>query len=373
MKDETLVDAEGYEFTIGQKSTASSLVITVTPAGSTFGGSWALSRRLSDGRPESIRIYPVRDSSIWITLRPDGADPETGRALLDFTIRGKLACRNVTVGIPFIRLYTTPLATIVSLTKNAVPWRLLSPDPHAYYDVAAAVPLVRAGLPSLVSIDDACFNEDAEPVYISDGQLQDPSTVIAKAAAGKNRDAIIGGVSDAGFVKWIVDGIIRPRTGSGLKIAALKGEETEDGAPPFHLAWTRNLASAVVSMESGRTLKPDSSGVDVKIDRLAGASPYSLNIGYRVADLEAMLYYLAVTEPGNLYLGAVSALEPDGVTRTFRQCAAFFPWFDETGEFTVSVFESAREEPLDDFVASNRAGWVNLVRVRVPSQGYFEP
>jgi len=387
LKNETLINDLGDEFDIGQQkdATAGTVTISVMPKVTEGNqGAWSLTRSLTDGMPISIRVYPVKDSSIWITLRPDGPYPERGKTLLTLTIYGADAISDVPLGLPFVRMYRTPLATIVSLSKNSVEWGLLTPDPYAYAAALPSIEAIREGLPSLVYLEDGCFNERGEPVYIETGLPQNPEAVFRAAAKGQDTSSLSGGVNCSGFAKWLVDGIIRPATGGNLFIEPLK---TQTSSPETHftgpyresrdlffaLDWTRNLASAAASLAGGRTVKPDASGVDVIVSRLPGITPLAKDVGYRVKDLSPILYYLALKEPGHWYLGAESRERGDPLLRQYHHIVAFFPYFDGNGRFTVAVFESARESTLAGHIASNSDAWVHLVRIRLPEPGYFLP
>jgi hypothetical protein len=329
-------------------------------------------------------VYPVKDPSIWITLRPDGPDPERGKTLLSLTIYGADAISDVPLGLPFVRMYGAPLSTIVSLSRKSVEWELLTPDPHAYASSLPAIEAAREGLPSLVYLEDGCFNERGEPVYIETGLPQESEAVFRAAAKGQDRSALSGGVNCSGFAKWLVDGIIRPATGGNLFVEPLKSRtsspETHFTEPYrdardlfFALDWTRHLASAAASLAGGRTVKPDASGVDVIVSRLPGITPYAKDVGYRVGDLAPILYYLALKEPGHFYLGAESRERGDPLLRQYHHIVAFFPYFDGNGRFAVAVFESARESTLAGHIAQNPDAWVNLVRIRLPEPGHFLP
>jgi hypothetical protein len=385
-------DALGDRFSVSQSRDRAAGLVSVrvapgTPAVSGAGiarGTWILDRRLSDGMPESIRLYPVEDSSIFILLKPAGPDPERGKSLLSISVYGAFACRDIPVGLPFVSLYPASLSSIVSMTGSLVPWELLRPDESNYSAVASAVSAVREGLAGLVYLEDGAFDENGSPVYIRDGSPQDPAAVWAAIPEGRDGGGIVGGVNCAGFVKWIVDGIVRPVAGEGLHIAPLKArtsapdthftrtyEESRDLF--FALDWTRHLASAVVTLSAGRTVKPDSSGVDISRNLFAGSGVYEKNVGYRTDALLSVLYVLAIREPGHAYLGAVSDERGNPPMRTYHHAAAFFPWFDEEGRFRLSVFENAAEVTPEAFVAANPASYTHLVRVRLPEAGYYQP
>ncbi len=374
-------------FTVSQKKdpVAGLIAITVAPVvPDGMQGTWILNRRLSDGMPDHIRIYPERDADRFITLRPDGDNPEKGKTLLDFHLYGGYACRGIPVGLPFIKMYTASFSAIVKMTAGTVPWNLLVPDVYRYRDITAVSDTIRDRLDSLVYLDDGAFDEKGKPVLIADGSPQDPKSVRLALAPGQKQESITGGVNCSGFGKWIVDGIVRPRAGAGLYVNPLK---TATASPVNHftdpwresrdlffaLDWTRNLASAVVTLDTGRIVTPDASGVDVTVEPFAGGSGYEKNVGYRAEELMPMLYWLAVRESGNFYLGAVSSERGEPKMRQYHHVAAFFPYFEKDGSFQVAVFESAAETRIDVFINRNAGSFVNLVRVRVPEAGYFQP
>ncbi len=374
-------------FTVSQKKypVAGLIAITVAPvvpAG--MQGTWILFRRLTDGMPDHIRLYPEKDSDRYISLRPDGSDPARGKTLLDFHLYGAFVCRDIPVGLPFLKMYTTSFSSIVRMTSNTVPWNLLTPDIPRYRDLVDASQTIRERLGTLVYLDDGAFNEKGEPVHILDGSPQDPKAVLLAMTPGQKPETIAGGVNCSGFGKWIVDGIIKPRAGTGLYINPLK---TATASPDNHftepwrekrdlffaLDWTRNLASAVVSLETGRTVKPDASGVDVMVEPFAGSTSYKKNVGYRAEEILPLLYWLAVKESGTFYLGAVSNERGDPILRQFHHIAAFFPYFENDGTFKVAVFESAAETPIDTFIRRNTGSFIHLVRIRAPESCCFQP
>jgi hypothetical protein len=347
-------------------------------------GSWFLYRRLADGQADHLVICPSGDPSVRLVLKPDAGGPERGRSLLDLEIRGFTACREIPVGLSLVSLYAAPLSTLRNLTPKTVPWDLLEPDPSLYGNIESAAETIAGRLGSLVYLDDGAFDENGKPVLIRDGSPQDPDAVWAAIPAGRDPAGIEGGVNCSGFAKWLVDGIVRPAAGSGLYIAPLKDKTdtpdshfteiyTESRDLFFALDWTRNLASAVVTLNIGRTVRPGDSFVDVTVEPFAGSVQYSKNVGYSGREIIPLLYALAVREPGNFYLGAVSRERGDPKLRQYHHVAAFFPYFGSDGRFTVRIFESATETPPDVFVKNNSDAYINLVRIEIPEKGYFRP
>jgi hypothetical protein len=345
-------------------------------------GEWTLWRTLADGMPVRISLYPVPDKNIRIDFRPEGSNPEKGRSYLDLVVYGAIAVHDAPVGIPFTNLYTVPLSSIVALTAKTVPWDLLSPDLHRYGDSASAVSTIRDRLKTLVYLDDGAFDEKGNAVMRGDRAPQDPAKVWESLGKNQKASEISGGVDFAGFAKWIVDGIIEPGAGEGTHIDPLLTrtippssdfEEPGPDNPFFALDWTRNLASAVVSLDRRKAVKADSSGVDVAVSVFSDSCVYQKNVGYRTRELAPLLYWLAVREPGYLYLGAVCRQNNVPPVPSFFGIAVFFPYFKEDGSFAVAVFENARETTLDAFIAQNGGSFTNFARVRIPESDRFDP
>ncbi len=387
LKPAVYTDRYVYSFTVSQKKNPQEglLEIMVRPdAERGVRGTWILDRKLSDGLPRRIRVYPVDDPAIFVVLESSGGDPERDRSLLSLWIYGLPVCREIPVGLPLVRLYTQPFASLVSMTRSTVPWDLLEPDPARYRDIESTEGVIRERIGTLVYLDDGAFDEDGKPVLIEDGSPQDPQTVLKEISPGQDISLIEGGVNCSGFAKWVVDGIIRPVAGSSLKIQSLKGPtdapNTHFTAPFreqrdlfFALDWTRHLASAAVSLAARSTFLPGDSGVDVTIEPFPGTTGYEKNVGYRADVLIPLMYVLAVREPGNLYLGAISHVRGDPPLRQYHHVAVLLPRFDAEGRFRFSVFESAVETRPEDLVSRNLDGFVHLVRVRVPEKGNFQP
>ena len=102
-------------------------------------------------------------------------------------------------------------------------------------------------------------------------------------------------MSSPGFVKWIVDGLVRPISGSGINMETLveKTETFKEGSLSYikskeydttlALDWTRNLAAAMVSIYSGRIYTYEGSGVQLTSVPFNGAyyDGTGLQLSYR--------------------------------------------------------------------------------------------
>lgn len=382
-----VVDQYGRTFRVrqGRDEETGDLAVQIQSADAAgVQGRWELRRRFSDGLPREIRIYPLDTPHISISLVSSQMRPESGRSLLTLTVYGQPVVSRIAVGVPLVRMYTMSLSDIMHMTRVVVPWNLLHPHPDDYVAVRSAADTIRSRLDTLVYLDDGAFDHEGTPVHIRDGSRQDPAAVIMALEPGQKLENISGGVNCSGFAKWIVDGIIRPVSGSRLFIEPLKKQtdspETHFTEPFresrdifFALDWTRQLASAVLSLSGRGTVLPSESGADITAEPFPLLDRFVPDVGYRPDALEPLLYWLAVNEPGHMYLGAINRERGDPPLRQYHHIAVFLPYFTPDGRFSVAVFESAVETPLDLFVSRNADAYIHLVRVRVPEKGRFNP
>jgi hypothetical protein len=214
---------------------------------------------------------------------------------------------------------------------------------------------------------------------------------------GKNE-----GLNCSGFAKWIIDGILKPISDSRLTINDLKAPYGDRGSaftdpyedlrdPFFGLDWIRNLAFITLrtlknSAVGGRQSAPPSleefevrrSPFSSTIVHSGGKSAIRMyngflpNIGYDFEGLQALLYTLAIDEPGNIYLGAVSKeMLPKPRMRQYYHIAVLIPYFDDAGTFHITVFESAAETNFTRFKNRYPNNYINLVRI--PVEASFDP
>ncbi|MDR2541888.1 MAG: hypothetical protein LBC80_00335 [Treponema sp.] len=345
-------------------------------------GSWMLTRNKATGAGTLIRIFLRSDQYTYIQFRPFNAE----RSLMDAVLHGGYITRSLPVAIPFDRLYTTPLNDILKLVEGRFPLRYFEPDPAVYKDTRTLVTNVRRHLDRLRYADDGAIDENGNFVLINSLQSQN------QAAAGLNC---------SGFVKWLIDGILRPVTGQRLPIPPLKEPFGQRGSSFtinweerrdvfFGLDWNRNLAA-----EANRALRSASYSVldefEVRNDGfsfvmvsensafIARSFPGFLSeAGYEIDELRPLLYTLAIDEPYSFYLAAVNneiatPTSPRGTPRLrqYFHVAAIIPYFDEFGIFRIVVLESAAETSFNAFRNRYPGHHVNLVRIPVSPE--FEP
>jgi len=279
------------------------------------------------------------------------------------------------------------LNDILRLIGDKFPLRFFEPDPSLYRDTRTFISLVRPRLRNLRWRDDGAIDENGNYVYINGLRRQPAATA---------------GLNCSGFSKWLIDGMLRPVTGTRLAVAPLSQpfgvrgsiftEHWEKRWDLFWgLDWIRNLAAeangilrspAHRALEEFEVRRDDFTFLLVReggrfVDRsYPGFLPES---GYPIEGLLPLLYMLAIDNPFSFYLAAVNREIDNPESRHFtprlRQyfhITALIPYFDETGVFRIVVFESAEETSFDAFRRRYGAGHhVNLVKVPVVTR--FDP
>jgi len=341
-------------------------------------GTWIIKRSDIDGAFLQAKIFLRSDPGTFARIYPAGT-----RSRIDIVTYGGVLHREVMVPLPFTELLRSPFSRIRELTSYVIDWAVFSPDPALYRDLRGLVSAVRNKLPLLRYADDGAIDADGRNIFISTLAEQ-------RAPAGLNC---------SGFVKWLVDGMLHPITGSYLSVASLRermvdwrGSSFTEGFeekfdPFFGLDWSRALAKSTwsafyPSLDDNSPLANDVAEAPFSLrvrdaDPVNGGSayePFSDNFddaGIDVRGLKATLFLLATREPGRFYLAQFNARDekPPRLRRYFH-IAALFPYFDDAGVFRVTVFESAAETSLESI--SGR-GYEFVKLVRMPAAPRFEP
>ncbi|MDR2898166.1 MAG: hypothetical protein LBU99_05055, partial [Spirochaetaceae bacterium] len=241
-------NTKGVSFRVSREETSLYTAVAVAPRseGGIYPvngkGSWILYRNRDTGAPVRIRLYPGNDPEVYLQFYP-----EPGRTRAELFVYGAYTGRNVPLGLAFEKLYTLSTAETLRLVQRDLLHNYAAPNPLDYGNTRNTIALIRDNLSRFDYIDDAAYDENGRPVYIANGSLR-PLT--------NKEDSERLEINCSGFVKWILDGIVKPLTGSFIKIAPLKtatvtgtnwleGWQTER-EPWFGLDWTRNLAAAAV-------------------------------------------------------------------------------------------------------------------------------
>ena len=331
-------------------------------------GSWILFRDAKTGEPICIRYYFAVNTEIFLQFRRSSSLPSE-KSLADFMVFGEYAAKNVPVGIPLEYFYDMSCDEVLTLLKYVVPWASTPFYSSLYNDILQMIAVIRENLPRFHYLEDAAYDEMGNLVSIKNGN--------SVYVPGSDANTLY--VSSSGFVKWIVDGLVRPLSGSGILLEPLvkKTEIFKSGSfsdtmskkydTTLALDWTRNLAAAMVSIYSGRDYTYATSGVQLNSVPFNGA--YIENTGFKVSMLKPIFYYLAVTEPGRFYLGAIRHTVNDGAEFVvYNECVAFFPSFDRNGKFSVILFIDGEEIKIEEFIEDYYGDFIQLVRIQSSEQ-----
>jgi hypothetical protein len=323
-------------------------------------GSYVIKRDMNTGDLVQIKIFLSGEPGTFARISPLG-----GRARMDVFLMDRPVFQNVVLPIPLEQLVVEPISTIVQASNRYVDWRLLFPPVQRPTDLTALsmVSTLRALLGSLRDSDDGAMDATGTYRFIED-----------------LTENLQSGFNCSGFAKWVVDGLYLPRTGGMLPIELLKekhvdrrgndwSERYEDDRDPFFgLDWTRNLAAAIGSLNAQSRV--DTEAADV---RHVPFAQYVEDVGYRVEDLELVLYLLARLEPGHFYVGSVNREYGDApVLRQHMHVVVLFPYFDAAGRFQAAVMERNLETGIASLRGRYAGDYIHLVRIPV-SESYLLP
>ncbi|GHV15867.1 hypothetical protein FACS189493_0490 [Spirochaetia bacterium] len=357
-------------------------------------GSWVLTRRRSDGEAIRIRVFLRSDPYTYVQFRPMG----DGKCQMDVVLYDAYLVESQPLAITFDRLLVIPVEEALRIAGSSFPRRYFDPDIGRYRDTWNLVTAVRSYLPSFIYGDDGAIDDQGRYVYIN--------TLLPQGEKP--------GLNCSGFAKWMVDGILRPLTGTLLPIPPLKDAFGDRGSsftepyerirdPYFGLDWIRNLgsrANSALRSASYGTLgeievreAPFSQVIIRERDRRGRETRavktypgFLPEAGFGIEGLHPLLYTLAIDEPGRIYLAAVNTeigapttadnLRGRPRMRQYFHIAVLVPYFNEYGTFQVTVFESAAETSSDEtsftFFKNRYPGhYINLVRI--PIDSVFDP
>lgn len=318
-------------------------------------GSYIIRRRIEDGAIEQIKVFLQHHEESFLRLTPDGR-----RSRLEVWIGGAQLYRDIPVGLSFERALGAEFAMLRRAAAGRVDWSLIEPDPShsGYGEVATIVERTRAALPLLPDAEDGAMDASGNLVFI-------------ESLARMER---LPGFNCSGFAKWMVDGIYSARTGRLLAIDPLKEKHLDRRGTPwsaryeeqrdpwFGLDWTRNLARELVALDRG--VDPSALDPEIADVRSVPVADYIEDIGFPIERLEAVLYWLALTEPGTIYLGSVNRPfgdDPPLVQHT--HVVVLLPYFEQNGRFAPVVMERNVETSTASLRRRYAGEHIHLVRV----------
>jgi hypothetical protein len=324
-------------------------------------GSYIIKRNRKNGKFIQVKIFYRNDPSCFVRIFPEGS-----RALMDAYLEDTRIHENVVLPLSFEQIITASFSDIVEMSSAAVSWDLMlaEPYPEDYSALQSMVSVIRDRLSTLPDADDGAMDRNGDFVYIENLSLQDAES----------------GFNCSGFVKWIADGMYRALTGTLLGIDELKEKHLshrgnawsiryeDERDPYFGLDWSRNIAVRLMQADEDGEL-PDPEAADVKE---AAFAEYIEDIGFPVPEIKTALFAAALKDPGYFYIGSLNReFGSDPPLHQHIHLAALFPYFDESGEFRLLIFERNRESSIESLVERYTNDYIHLVRIK--AQTLFEP
>ena len=372
------------ERTVEMKKYGNQNVETVSIYDKTEKGSWILFRNADSGNAEKIRIYLNSADDVFLEFHSEGT-----KTLADMIIEGDVASLSVPMGIRFQRLYSSSFQEIMNWTKNSLPWNYVLIYKDQYNDSLVMINEITKMQKVVENTPYACYNQENQLCSYLTGkklELTDEKGNVVEPVKGRKY------LSDAGFLKWIIDSITGVYTDSIIPIEDLtestvvfdetgkNGVLSKSYSLTFSLDWCRNLAYICHESKSTALYGIDKNQVDVNYNYFIchysdkkTVSPYYKDTGYEIRNLKSLLYVLAATEPSNFYLCAVkqhSSLRPDEFV--FADCVAIFPYFDSEGNFNYKILKGNTEISLEEFADLYRNSFVHLERVKCSKYLLFQ-
>ena len=316
-------------------------------------GTYVIKKDARSGAFTQIKIFLNNDPDTFVRINSHNES-----SMLEFSLFKSMVCKEILIPISINKLITEPFETIMKLSDYIVNWDIL----YTFYNetenklVMNICHEIDNKLPELNDTEDGAQDWNGDFVFIENSEPNPEK-----------------GFNCSGFAKWVADGIFSAKTNRLMEISALKKKhipERKDTLsllyenerdPFFGLDWTRNIAMTIYELDNNeREIK--FSDVDV---RDYPYEVYSEEIGYSIANLKALLYYLTITNPGYIYLGSVNGdFGNDPVLRQHFHVVVFLPYIGPNGNFYPMVYERNIKSSIDDFIKKYPRESIHLVRVK---------
>jgi hypothetical protein len=318
-------------------------------------GNVSLRRSRKDGRFAEMTVILRENDGCYARLYPSG-----NKTVLSVFFFGSLFYRDIVVPYKFENVIFGSFGSLMNMTALIIDWKMIfhSGNVSDYEKLCTVVNRIRKKMPLLGDTDDGAIDKNGRFVYIKNGQLQD-----------KKR-----GLNCSGFVKWVIDGFYFPKKNTFTDIGALKEKQfgyrgnawtnrfEEERDPFFGLDWSRNCAIALDEARTG-VRSPDPEAFDV---RNIPYSKYLEDVGYPVSDTELVLFLALSERPGEFYIGSINTdMGKNPVLHEHFHLVLFFPYFDESGKFGITVLSRNKEISFDSYLRSYKSMYVHLVRIGI--------
>ncbi len=336
-----------------------------TPSPVSSRGSYLIRRNLQTDRIDQIKIflnYNIGNEQSFIRISPKMNTPYSE---IEVVIFDRTIYSGVPLSIPFADILTMPLHQFLQMTSETIPWETLWSDPTLTdWQLVKQIPQqLRPFLYQIPEIYDGAIDAHGLFVRIQTGEpLENP------------------GMNCSGFVKWVADGVYRSLKRREdeqpyLDINVLRHRQTQiRGAnnswsdakettrdPYFGLDWARAIAQELLELKLGRPVDIRTSDV-----RAIPFFNYLENVGYPVANINAMMYLLAVKTPGAFYLGAINGTFGDPPLHQYYHEVVFFPYFKTNGKFELVIMDTGVERSKSFIEARYRNAYVHLSLINAP-------
>ena len=319
-------------------------------------GAYIVRRNSFDNSIEQVKIFLHNDENTYARITPHNQ-----YLVMSVYVSGIPFYQSIPVPMSMEQLLISDFHRVQMNTDGIINWDLLSIDTGQpkYQHVRFIVEQIRQALPSLPDAEDGAMDANGNWVFIEELVLQEGQA----------------GLNCSGFAKWVIDGFYGPAMNTYTKIEALKRKHLsyrgnswstlQEGRDPyFGLDWTRNLALHMYALQHNiediAGIEPETSDVNT-----VPVAAYLEDVGFMVDELNSVLYWLAVHEPGTLYIGSVNTdFGANPVLRQHVHVAVFFPYFDDRGKFHVVVMERNVETSITSLSQRYPDSFVHLVRVQ---------
>jgi len=357
MKVDQLTDGVRVEFRVEEQNDSFYLLFLNEIDGEfpVYGqGSYIIKRNLENGKFVQIKIFLKNHTGCYARIYPNN-----DRTILEIYLYGKKIYTDINLPYDFADVLTEPFSAVMDASAGTVDWNLIFPanDYGLYSDKIDLAADIRQKLPELGDADDGAMDSDGKYIFIESLKPQPQGTE---------------GFNCSGFVKWVGDAFYWRNHGEYLSVSELKqkhidlrgnrwsSRHEDDRDPYFGLDWTRNIAVSI-EKTSGNP-EPEYRSADVNY---IPWSRYTEDIGFPIEDLKLVMYYLAVTEPMNIYLASVNV--PFGTGPILQQhihTTVLVPVINADGTFKDLVFERNFESTADLLAERYPDAHIHLVRIR---------